>query len=377
MNATMSSRHHSDAGTGVRPDENRAGPVSGGRKGRRLRWLNLAIPAVILLVLLIWVDMGTVFSALGRLPPAGVFLALLLATVDRIAMALKWRQLITAVGGRLGLLEAVRIQYQAAAGGRVVPATVGGDLIRAWLAARLSVPHGVIFASLAVEKVMAMLASVMFALAGLLYVAGELPAGLDSRILVALVIGGIAAAGTALALLLLAPAHRAGGRVIRALADRRVVPERVHSLLRQLSHALSIYRSRPAALVTNALLALGEQTIQFLKLLVIALGLGIAIAPVQFFAVIAVALFVRRVAGNFDSWGLGEGAGVVAFTILGLQPELAVALFVANFAVSTAAVIPGALLFFSHPIRFDGLPATTEPEAMNELSVEEDPDASR
>jgi hypothetical protein len=54
-----------------------------------------------------------------------------------------------------------------------------------------------------------------------------------------------------------------------------------------------------------------------------------------------------------------------------------VALFVANIAVSTAAVIPGALLFFSHPIRFDGLPATTEPEAMNELSVEEDPDASR
>lgn len=330
---------------------------------RRFLWLNLLVPVAIIAAVVLWVDVGAVLTAFISLPAGVLVLALLLATLDRIAMALKWWQLVRAGGGILGALDAVRIQYQAAAAGRALPSALGADVIRAYLAARRRLPHGIVLASIAVEKLIAMLSSVIFAAAALLYFAGRLPPGVSGRTISLLLLGVLAVTATGLALLLLAPAHRAGARIVRALPARGFVTARVQTLLRKVSAALLIYRSRPVGLVVNLLLAMGEHLLQFAKLLVIARGLGIAVPLIPFFAIMAVALFVRRVAGYFDSWGLGEGAAVLTFALLGIAPEQAVALFLANFAVTTVALIPGAVFFVSHPVRFGAAPSATEMES--------------
>jgi uncharacterized protein (TIRG00374 family) len=338
----MAERH--PAGTEKVADSPPAAPL----RRRRLAWLHLLIPLALLAALIYWVDLRSVFAAIVALPPAPIALALGLALIDRVVMALKWRQLVRAGDGSLSSRNAIRIHYQAAAGGRAIPAALGADLIRVYLAARVNVPHGLIVASIAVEKVVAMLVSILFALAALAYLPGTIHA---SGGLSWLIIAGALVAVVALGLLLAAPAHDAGKRVVRRLLAGRVAPPALKKLLLKLSDALLLYRRRPGALLVNGVMAIGEFALQLIKLYVIARALGIDVAALPFFAITSVALFARRVAGNFDGWGLGEGAAVLIFTALGIPAERAVALFLTNFAVTTVAVLPGLAFFLSHPVR--------------------------
>jgi uncharacterized protein (TIRG00374 family) len=330
-----------------------AGTLTGERSGRprrRFGWLRLLVPAALVVALVLWVDLGAVARDIAGLPLPLMLLALGLALVDRIVMGLKWRQLVRATGTPLSASDGIRIQYQAAAGGRAIPTALGSDVIRLILAARAGVTHGVILASIAVEKAVALLVSVAFAGAALLYLPGRL-AGADAvRVPGFVVAGALLLAAGALILMLAAPAHEAGRRLLDRIAAGRALPPRLVRVLGRLSAALLGYRQRPGAVLLNAVMAAGEYMLQLGKLYVIARALDIDMALLPFAAVTALALFVRRIAGTVDGWGLGEGAAVLTFAAFGVAAETAVALFVANFAVTTVAVLPGLLFFLSHPV---------------------------
>jgi glycosyltransferase 2 family protein len=303
------------------------------------------VPAALLGALFFFVDVRGVAAALLALTPGVVVLALVLATLDRLAMAWKWRQLVLAGGGRLGLWEAVRIHYQSAVSGRIVPAPLGADLFRAWLAGRAGVPHGLVLGSIAVERVVGMLVAGVLSLVGFVYLAGRLPDGGRGGALLAVVVAGLAAGSAALLLLFLAPAHRLGGRFLRKIGRWKSLPAGVRKLPERLSDSLLAVRDRPGALLVHAGLALLEHLLQFAKIFVLGIGVGVAVPPVTFVAICAVALFIRRFAGIVENWGMGEGAAVLAFALLGIDPALAVAFMAANFAMTTVVILPGALFY--------------------------------
>jgi glycosyltransferase 2 family protein len=319
---------------------------------RKRRWLHIVIAVAVLAGIAFWVDLGSVADALLGLPPGYMVAALLLATADRFLMAFKWRHLVVAGGTPLRFLTALRIYYQAGASGRVIPAPLGADVLRAYLATLAGVSGGLAISSVMLERFIAMLTSILAALLGIIYLGMELPEQ-ASRPLFLATAGVIVAAGIiAVGSVTFVPAQRAAQGLYARLTTRWPLPARVEHMLGKVSRSLLHYQSQTRALSQNAALSLLEHGVQLLKLAVIAAGLGIAADNLAFFATLAVALFIRRIGGIIEGWGLGEGSAVVVVILLGIEPALAVALFFANFATTTVAILPGAILFYTHPVKF-------------------------
>ena len=287
-----------------------------------------------------WVDWARVGASLLGMSTVGVLLALALASADRVLMAFKWRHLVRAGGGAMRLRDAVSIYYQTSFADHVLPNLVTSEALRVYLGRRLGIPAPLLLGSMAIERMMGALAAIVLAGIGLLVVAAQLEPQMRGAFTEIIVVATILGALAMLAAWL-TPLHRLAGRAIR-----KWVPPKLFSLLGKLSNTLVAYRAQPAALVLNLLMAVGENLLVMLNFYVIGRALGVQLPPVPFFAVIAVASLVRRVAMYIEGRGLGEGSAIVMFTFLGVQKDAAVALTFAHYALWLAASLPGAYLLF-------------------------------
>jgi glycosyltransferase 2 family protein len=305
-------------------------------------WLRFLLVAALVAAAILLFDLRAVGAAMVSLSPAVILLALLLATLDRFLMGFKWKQLIHAGGERIRLRDAVGAYYQAAFTGRLIPAAAAHDVLRAYVVHRCGVSPGLLVGSITLEKVIGMLASVTAAGLGLLFLL--LAGGIDPGIrilLMAAVGGGVVVSLTAL---VVAFSTRFHDRAVRVL--ERWAPNRLRGLATKASAAALSYRHRGPALLANFGLSLAETGLQVVKLVVIAIGLGVAMPLVPLLAVISLGIYARRVFAYIESWGLAEASGVATFVLLGIAPELAFALAIANYAVTTIAILPGGYLLY-------------------------------
>jgi uncharacterized protein (TIRG00374 family) len=300
--------------------------------------IKIALVAVAAYGLWRWVDWARVGVSLLAMSTGGVLLALALASADRVLMGFKWRQLVRAGGGNLRMRDAISIYYQTSFADHVLPNLVTSEALRVYLGRTRGIPAPLLLGSMAIERMMGALAAIALAGAGLLVVAAQLEPQMRGMfidiVVIATLIGalGILAAWWT-------PLHRLAGRALR-----RWIPPKIFSLLGKLSQTLVAYRAQPAALVSNLLMAIGENLLTFLAFYVIGHALGVQLPLIPFFAVIAVTSLVRRVAMYIEGRGLGEGSAIVMFTFLGVQKDAAVALTFAHYAVWLAASLPGAYL---------------------------------
>ena len=286
--------------------------------------------------------------------PLALLIAVALASADRVLMGFKWRQLVRAAGGSLRLSDATNIYYQTCFTDLVFPNVVASEGLSVYLGRRLGIPLALLLGSMAIERMIAAAVAIVLAGAGLLYLAAEVEPQMRQSFL------EIIAATAVIAVLgLLAvwwtPLHRFAGRAVR----ERISPK-VFQLLKKISASLVAYRGQPATLAINLALALAENLLQIVNFYVIGRGLGIRVAPLPFFAAIAVTALVRRLAMHVEGKALGEGAAVVMFALLGIDKDAAVALTFAHYALWLLASLPGAYLLFRSGVKVRDLEGATE-----------------
>lgn len=285
-----------------------------------------------------WVDWSRVWTALSSMSPVALLVAVALASADRVLMGFKWRQLVRAAGGSLRLRDASSIYYQTCFTDLVFPNVVASEGLRVYLGRSLGIPLALLLGSMAIERMVAAAVAIVAAATGLLYLAAEVEPQMRQTFL--LIIGATAAV-SALGVLAIwwTPLHRIAGRALR----EKISP-RVFQLLKKISAALVAYRAQPRVLAINLVLAIAENLLQIVNFYVIGRALGIRVPVLPFFAAIAVTALVRRLAMHVEGRGLGEGAAVVMFALLGVQKDAAVALTFAHYALWLLASLPGAYL---------------------------------
>jgi hypothetical protein len=311
--------------------------------------IKVALVAVALYLLWRYVDWARVWGALSSMSPGALLLALVLASVDRVLMGFKWRQLVRAAGGSLRLRDATNIYYQTCFTDLVLPNVVASEGLRVYLGRRFGVPLALLLGSMTIERMIAAAVAVVLAALGLLYLAAEVEPQMLHLFLE--IIAAAAAVGIAVVLAVWwTPLHRMAGRALR---DR--IPPKFFALLKKISEALVAYRGQPGTLAINLLLAIAENLLQIVNFYVIGHGMGIKLAVLPFFAAISVTALVRRLAMHVEGRGLGEGAAVVMFALLGVQKDAAVALTFAHYALWLLASMPGAILLFRSGVRLKDL----------------------
>ena len=317
--------------------------ASGRGKQTGVRWtLRAVVFAVIAWAVWHYIDLRQVFSVLRDVDLAMVGVLILLITVDRTLMAVKWRQLLLAAGQRAPLRLVWSAYYRASFVSRTLPVAIGGDVLRAHALTRNGNRWQAVLGTMLAEKVIGVASGLTLALCGLLLLSGRL---LNARGLDAATIGTAAAV---LAILAIASvwlgkrqASRLGRWVIRLV--ERFLPKHRVGLTQRL---LRTYRP---VVVPNYLLAITEQTLQLVILGLCAIAVGVTASPWLLFAVLAVTELMRKVAIAAEGWGLAQLVVVTICALAGIDQNLALGMALLNHVLELIVTAPAGLLMVLFP----------------------------
>jgi uncharacterized membrane protein YbhN (UPF0104 family) len=244
---------------------------------------------------------------------------------------LKWRLMVNAADGGLGVGHAVRCYYYGLFGNTFLPSVVGGDVVRAGLALRLARrPDGVVIGSV-VDRALDVLALATVAGLGVLL----LPRALDpqSRTVFGVLLGVLVVAAVVLAV------------VARGFPMRRL-PYRVRRLLAKVRRSVRAVRSRPERIA--GALAMGVTLQLLLVLLQAGLGsaVGIEIPITTWLFAWPMAKLSALLPLTQGGLGVREAALAGLLAPFGVEPVLAVAAGLAfQGVIISGGLLGGALAY--------------------------------
>jgi uncharacterized protein (TIRG00374 family) len=328
----------SDAPRGGKEPDASAVPARG---AKRRNWLGWGLALAILASCLFFVDLRQIGAALRHLELWQIALLVLISTVDRLLMAVRWGLLLRMAGVGLPMRRIIRIFFQASFSGAFLPSHVGGDVLRGyWVARESGVGHPVA-ASLLVERLLGLVSAVNWALVGGATFASVLmPARIGIWVGLALIAG--IAANFAFASLLSPQMHRLVLGLLGRYRQRRLV-----RILHDFAAACVELGTDRRGLAINLALTLLEQAVQMLLICSIALSIGVHAQPIAFAAATTLYMLLVRIPIAPDGWGVGELSAIGIYSLIGVGATEAFTVSLVAHVIPVLALTPG-LLFLLH-----------------------------
>ncbi len=278
-----------------------------------------------------------VLDALTTVTWTPIVIAILLVLADRTLMAWRWMKLLCIVDerDRPGLWPLLRIFFVSTFLGTFLPASVGGDAVRAYSLSKLYVQGPDAVASVLLDRMTGLASLLIMAVAGLLLVrdlAGN-PALLASMaaatavcaVVLALIVSRRAAAG-------------AGGALTRLPGLFGVTGQRLVDSLRR-------YEAHLPALLNVLAGSIAVQVLRIVQAYFLGRGLGVTAPLEAYFAFVPIILLVMLLPVTVNGIGTSQAAFVWLFPRVGVTEPLAFALSVLFVALGVVGNLPGGLLY--------------------------------
>jgi uncharacterized protein (TIRG00374 family) len=298
------------------------------------RWVRLLISIGLLAIVIRLADWRAIWAVLRSVDLVWVWIAVVLAALDRLLLNYRWQLLLSARGLVLGFLRLLRMQLAANFLGSFLPSSLGVDAIRIAALCRAGLPTPQVVASTLVDRATIVVATLLFGSAMVLALAGRrLPGELSSWILLTTV--GVLAASAAV----LHPAVRSW---IRSRLFVRL-PARIRSLTLDIASATLAYRHqyRRMAWVAAVTVVLFLVRILFAKSLALACGADVSIADLLL--VIPILWIVVMLPVTIGGIGLQDAGYVALMALVGVPPAVAVSMSLIEHVASRLVALPGAL----------------------------------
>lgn len=317
--------------------------TGGTRSERRRRWVVPARIGVSLAMLAVlftrfpdfeWSEVAPRWDRTTALWLIG---ATLLTLAGLVLSAVRWQQVLRAMGLHERLRRLVPLYFAGAFVSNVLPSTIGGDVLRV---SRLS--RGVgdadsadTFASVVLERLTGWLVLPLITFFGLIVNPDLRDQGRASAVAAAVAAGTLVAL---LAVLVIADHPRLGGRFAQSDGWTRFVGA-VHRGVAQM-------RAHPAAAVGVVLAGLAYQLVLVAAALMVAAALGFGwLGLTPLLAFLPAVLIAQVLPIGISGLGVREGAFVLFLTPLGVPAEQAVALGLVLYALNLLVSLAGAPAF--------------------------------
>jgi glycosyltransferase 2 family protein len=295
--------------------------------------------AVVLTIVIVaawhYIDLGELWRTLKNVHWPWLGLMFAIATVDRLLMAGKWRQLLQHVGSRARFWPVVGVYYQAGFLQRFVPTSLSGDALRAILVTRRYGDSSGVMASIFVEKLVAVAAAIFIALIGLGLVVTSTRDDTLIQILLLLPV---------LLLLMTGALYLTLNRPLVSWIIAKIPGKQLRSKLHEIYELYAAYGAAKGLLFRNFLYCVLEQGAQVALFFTAAIALGVDASPVTLVAAITIGQCLRKLAIIFEGWLLGELTMVFVCSLLGIRESQALAFSLLARMVAMTAELPGALL---------------------------------
>jgi uncharacterized protein (TIRG00374 family) len=280
-----------------------------------------------------------VLDALANADWRLIAVAVLLVFADRALMAYRWVVLLCIIdrGERPPLAQVMRIFFVSTFVGTFLPASVGGDAVRAYSMTQLNVPARDALASVFLDRMLGVASILLMAALGLA-LARDLA---GNRTIVA----SLAVAAAICVATLWLVFSDAAARMTSAIIAR--LPSRLHELGEGLLASIRRYAHYRGRLVNVLLGSLGVQVLRIVQAYFLGAGLGITVPLSTYFAFVPLILLVMLLPVTFNGIGTSQAAFVWFFGRAGVAAPAAFALSVLFVALGVVGNLPGGFLYAS------------------------------
>lgn len=310
------------------------------------RIVQIAFSLVLLGVLLRWIDGPAFLRAIAAADLRILGLALGLAIADRLLMALKWNILLRARDIRLSAVEAIQVYWRSTFLGVFLPATVGGDVVRAVLLSQRESRRAEIVSSILVERFLGLVALTLFGVLGAALAPAVLGGdGIDRAGLLALTIGTAAAITFLFAFSFTSACERLVESMAARAAGIRFVG-RGAELLAKVYRSFRAYREHRGALAAFFALSLFENVLPMARAYCVARALHVDVGFLFFAAIVPLELLVIRLPVTIDGFGIREGLFMWFLVKMGVPESVGFAVGLVNHVLFLLAVAPGGVIHF-------------------------------
>jgi uncharacterized protein (TIRG00374 family) len=300
----------------------------------RLVWIaKLFVSMVLVWWLLHTVSFAPVIARMREMRGIDVIFILGLATAQFFLFGVRWWLVGRACAAKLELPSAIRIAFIGMFFNQALPATVGGDVIRAYLSSRQSVPTRRAIAGVLIDPIVGMIALVGLVMATLpvFYRLAHDPRLYASVTMLA--VTGVLSVG----LFLLA-----GGNIVTFLKRWRLARP-VASLADDLCSVLA----RPVVIVVMAL-SIAIHLISAGLVMLLAADMGVRLDPLAALVLVLPVMLVIMIPVTVAGWGVRESALIVALGQIGVAAPDALAISIGFGLAGLAASLPGGVLWLWH-----------------------------
>jgi glycosyltransferase 2 family protein len=307
--------------------------------------LQLGASLALLAFLISRLDWQRSLTLLRGAQPLLLAAVIAIQTADRLLMALKWHQLLRVLDARLTRRQAIRIYYESTFIGFALPlGGLGPDIVRFLRVRNRGFDAHVTLASIVIERLNGVVATLVLIVAGLAVLARLAPQPpLQKFAVLAAVVAGIA--GAVLAALILLPA------LARRLSRSKLAAAFASGRFAKYADAARAYSARRPTLAINLGLSVIEQTAPLFTLWVVSHALGAPLPWIVCLAVAPVAVLIQRLPLTYAGLGLREGSAAALLVALGYDYSAALTLFMVLFVLFLISLLPGAIaLAWSAPL---------------------------
>ncbi len=294
--------------------------------------LKVAVSAGLIALVASKVDIAAVSGRIAVVDRAWASVALVLFLAQLVISALRWWEIAKRLGVPLTRSAAVRLGFIGHAFSQALPTAIGGDAVRAWLAARESGVFGRAISSVLCDRVVALVVLLLIASAGQALLSGpyESVAPLAALKLVIWAITAVAVVGTLIGADVVLPLSRfkGGAALRRLLLDIRTVV------------------GKPWIQAVEVLaLSIAVQLCLILAVYCIGRGLALPLDLTVCLLMIPPILVATVLPISVGGWGVREGAMVVGLGLVGVPAEGALALSILFGLGNLVLAIPGGVLW--------------------------------
>lgn len=293
--------------------------------------LKLAITFGLLFLLAKKIDLDAVVVQLRALQIFWAMAATVLLFAQLLITGIRWYIVSMLVSAAIRLGKAIRLVLIGQFFNQILPTSVGGDAVRAWLMSREKVPLGRAVISIVCDRVVALVVLTVIAAATLPLLSSE---GLYVPLLEHLAVGALTLTALGLIFLLLV-----GEKIANIFHDLRLLRP-VGVLIRNLR--IVLFASDKSIVILG--LALLVQVIMVMVILVCAMAIGIHLGVIHMLLLPSI-LLISMIPISFAGWGVREGAMVVVLGFAGISAPQALAISLLFGLTQMAIGVPGGVLW--------------------------------
>lgn len=294
--------------------------------------LKIIVAVSLLALLFISLDWRAALVRLADSSPAWVALACLFNILAIVVSAYRWRKLVIALDIDLDRFHAIRLYWIGTAFNKVMPSTVGGDVVRIAMSRHLG-SLTLITSSLLFERLTGFWFLGLFGFGALVSIQGDELAPPYSGAMAWLLGFGLIAGPLVLMCL---------PKTIAALTDHRTgMIQKLGGFVCKLTTSLVSFSTRPKVVMINFVLIAIFYAIIFTLQGVLILAVGGKVTPSMVMIAAPLVLLIASLPISINGIGLAEGAFVALYAYLGVDPDTALAAALLRRVVITVVAMIG------------------------------------